>query len=62
LFESACVFFGLLIFYKLFIIYSACSIVWILLYVFVHIIDKKNGTVDIVWSVGLKPRGVEFEP
>ena len=32
-----------------------------LLYVFVRGIDKKNGIIDMVWSVGLDLRGDEFK-
>jgi len=31
-------------------------------YVVVRVVDKKNGIIDMVWSVGLELGGGEFEP
>jgi len=33
-----------------------------LLYVVVHVVDKKNVVVDMVWSVRFELGGGEFEP
>jgi len=36
--------------------------VWVLLYVVVCMVDKKDLVVYMVWSVGLELRGGEFKP
>jgi len=35
--------------------------VWMLLYVVVHVVDKKSLVVDMVWSVRLELGGGEFK-